>query len=136
MAKKTWVEKRNVKKKAEVKVLDKKFADILEGEKMLIATPQIINEYVNQIPMGISTSPLTLRNDLAIEYQADKTCPVTTGIFLRIVSEAAYEEYQKGKDIKEIAPFWRLVEPNSKLAAKLECGVAFIQQQRKSEGIE
>ena len=44
-------------------------------------------------------------NDLAIEYQADNTCPVTIGIFLRIVSEASYEELKSGKGIEEVTPF-------------------------------
>ena len=36
--------------------------------------------------------------NIAKEFQADKTCPVTTGIFLRIVSKASYEEYDVGID--------------------------------------
>ena len=75
-----------------------------------------------------------MRNDLAIEYQADKTCPVTTGIFLRIVSEASYEELKSGKGIEEVTP-WRIVNPKSKLAYKLECSAEFINQQRENEGI-
>ena len=43
-----------------------------------------------------------MRNDLAIEYQADETCTVTTGIFLRIVSEASFEELNVGKDIERL----------------------------------
>ena len=43
-----------------------------------------------------------MRDDLAClkQYQADKTCPVTTGIFLRIISEASYEEYDNGIDLE------------------------------------
>ena len=70
-----------------VKKLDKNFSDMKVGENMLIATPNIINEYIKQIPKGISINIKTLRNDLALTYNADTTCPVTTGIFLRIVSE-------------------------------------------------
>ena len=57
------------------------------GENMLIATPKIIDEYINQIPKGINVNIKTLRKDLALTYNVDTTCPVTTGIFLRIVSE-------------------------------------------------
>ncbi len=77
-----------------------------------------------------------MRNDLAIEYQADKTCPVTSGIFLRIVSEAAYEELKSGKKIDTVTPFWRIVDPKSKLAGKLECGIEFIKEQRDKEGVK
>ena len=136
MTKKTWIEKRDCNKSFNIKTIDKKFADIPKGSKMFIATPQIIDDYVNRIPFGKSTDLATMRNDLAIEYQADKTCPVTTGIFLRIVSEASFEELNAGKDIEKVTPFWRIVNPKSILAEKLACGIDFIQKQRENEGTE
>lgn len=135
MAKKTWIEKRDVAKTFIVKKTDKRFADIPEGSKMLIATPKIIDDYVNCIPFGTKSDMATMRNDLAIEYQADKTCPVTSGIFLRIVSEAAFEELNAGKTIDTITPFWRIVDSKSKLAQKLECGIDFLKEQQHNEGI-
>ena len=133
MAKKTWIEKRDCNKSYKIKTIDKKFADIPEGSKMFIATPRIIDDYIKHIPYGKSTELSTMRNDLAIEYQADNTCPVTIGIFLRIVSEASYEELKSGKGIEEVTPFWRIVNPKSKLANKLECGAEFINNQRENE---
>ena len=135
MAKKSWIEKRDCDKSCKIKTIDKKFADIPEGSKMFISTPKIIDDYIKQIPFGKSTELSTMRNDLAIDYQAHKTCPVTTGIFLRIVSEASYEEFKSGKGIDEVTPFWRVVNPKSKLANKLECGVEFINKQRENEAI-
>ena len=135
MAKKTWVEKRDCDNSYKIKTIDKKFADIPEGSKMFISTPKIIDDYIKHIPFGKSTELSTMRNDLAIDYQAHKTCPVTTGIFLRIVSEASYEEFKSGKGIDEVTPFWRVVNPKSKLANKLECGVEFINKQRENEAI-
>lgn len=136
MARKTWIEKRDCDKSFKIKTIDKVFADIPEGSKMFIATPQIIDAYVKHIPFGKSTELSTMRNDLAIEYHADKTCPVTTGIFLRIISEASFEELKAGKDVGDVTPFWRIVNPKSKLAEKLECGIEFIEKQRELEGIE
>ena len=135
MAKKTWIEKRDCDKSYKIKTIDKKFADIPEGSKMFIPTPRIIDDYIKHIPYGKSTELSTMRNDLATDYQADKTCPVTTGIFLRIVSEASYEELKSGKGIEEVTPFWRIVNPKSKLANKLECGAEFINKQRGNEVI-
>ena len=135
MAKKTWIEKRDCNKSYKIKTIDKKFADIPEGSKMFIPTPRIIDDYIKHIPFGKSTELSTMRNDLATDYQADKTCPVTTGIFLRIVSEASYEELKSGKRIEEVTPFWRIVNPKSKLANKLECGAEFINKQRGNEVI-
>ena len=135
MAKKTWIEKRDTAKAHQIKTTDKRFADIPEGSRMLIATPTIVDAYVKDIPEGYHTELATMRSDLAAAYHVDKTCPVTAGIFLRVVAEAAFEELQQGKSIEEITPFWRMVTPQSKLAQKLECGIPFIEERRAQEGI-
>ena len=129
----SWKEKLNNDKSFIVKRLDKNFSDMKVGENMLIATPKIIDEYIKQIPKGIDINIKTLRNDLALTYNADTTCPVTTGIFLRIVSEAAYEDFLNGE--KNITPFWRVVEHESKTASKLACGINFIKKRRSEENI-
>jgi hypothetical protein len=134
---KTWTEKMNdPSKEAVVKKIDKPFADIPAGGKMLIATPKIIDTYVRQIPKGKSVSLLTMRQDLALEFQAEYTCPVTTGIFLRIVSEAAHEQWEAGKTIGRITPFWRVVDPASALNKKLSFGETFVRTHRKKEGMK
>ena len=132
---KSWNEKFNNGKDIQVKTLDKKFADIEAGEKMLIATPNIIDEYIRQIPAGTETGLKTIRNDLAIELNADKTCPVTTGIFLRIVAEKAYEEWQNGTPVNSITPFWRVIDKKASIVKKLSFGYDFIEKQRKIEGL-
>ena len=130
---KSWKEKLNIDRSFVVKRLDKNFSDMKVGENMLIATPKIIDEYIKQIPKGVDINIKTLRNDLAITYNADTTCPVTTGIFLRIVSEAAYEDLLNGE--KNITPFWRVVDHESKTASKLACGINFIKKRRSEENI-
>ena len=134
--KKSWSQKLNDKKEIQIKKIDFDFADMHAGDIMFIATPEIVNNYVKQIPKGKSVSIKTLRNDLAIEHGADSTCPLTTGIFLRIVAEAAYENYLLKNSTKGIVPFWRAIEPNSKLASKLSFGKDFLIAQRLKEGIE
>ena len=95
----------------------------------------IINDYVKSIPYSKFVEPSTVRDHLAKKYKADKTCPVTTGIFLRIVSEASYGEYQSGDDLETIASFWRIVKINSKLARKLAFGMNFIARRQTEENI-
>ena len=81
---KSWREKFffRIKKKAfEIKTIQKNFWGHVAGSKMLIPTPLIIQEYINHIESGNISDVETMRNDLAIEYGADFTCPMTTGIF-------------------------------------------------------
>jgi hypothetical protein len=103
---------------------------------MHISTPQIIENYIKQIAKGKSINTVTMRNDLAVENNAVFTCPLTTGIFLRIVAEAANEQMEQGVPLKNITPFWRVVEPNSALAKKLTFGQEFLMEQRKKEKID
>ncbi len=133
---KTWVEKRETGKEAEVKKSPKDFADIKAGEKMLIATPNIVDDYIRHIPKGKESSLVQMRKDLAAQYHAHKTCPVTSGIFLRIAAEAAYEEYKKGKPISKITPFWRMINEQSPALKKLTFGPEFVLQQRKREELD
>jgi hypothetical protein len=136
MAKKTWLEKFNVAREPVVELTDKTFADIPAGSRMLIATPKVVDEYIRQIPKGQHTSLQQMRKDLASEYGAEYSCPITSGIFLRIASERAYEQYQEGKPLSKITPFWRMIDKKAPLAKKLSFGYDFVAEQRKKEGLD
>lgn len=132
---KTWAEKMKPGMEPHIEKTEKDFADIPAGAKMLIATPEIVNEYICNIPKGSTTTLQQMRKDLAAEYHADYTCPVTSGIFLRIVAENAYEAFQQGKPLNKIAPFWRMIDAKSPAAKKLSFGYDFVAEQRKKEGL-
>ena len=131
--KKTWTEKLDPKFEAKIVQLDRDFAGIPAGGDMFVPTPRIVEAYIRKIPKGVSVTPPTLRKDLASEYKAEGTCPITVGIFLRIIAEAAYEQYQAGKAHKDIAPFWRVIDMKSPTAKKLSFGTEFLAQQRAKE---
>lgn len=135
MARKSWSEKFNTRKEPEVKRVDEKFADIPAGATMLIATPAIVEAYIKEIPKGKRGDIRTMRKDLAAQYHAEYTCPVTSGIFLRIVAEKAYEDHMQGKKVNQVTPFWRMIDPASPAAKKLSFGTDFITMQRLKEGI-
>ncbi len=134
MAKKSWAVKFNSRATCEVKQLDKTFWGMPVGSKMLIPTPKLIEDYINSSEPGSTIDVKTMRNDLAIEYQADFTCPLTTGIFLRIVAEANFEKLSQDS-AAPICPFWRMVDPQSDLAKKLSFGTDFIVQMRAKEKV-
>ncbi len=131
--KKTYTQKLNESKVHKIKTIDFDFADIPANSTMLIASPKIIDDYVNQIPKGKIADVKKIRRDLAASFNADYTCPVTTGIYLRVVAEAAYEKYVSTKSIKKITPFWRAIDPKSALAKKLSCGAEFISERLNEE---
>jgi hypothetical protein len=134
-SKKSWADKME-QDHSITKKLDKDFADMKAGSMMYISNPKIIDAYIRSIPKGKSIDLKTMRNDLALAHHADVTCPVTTGIFLRIVAEAANEQLAQGKSIGSITPFWRVLDTRMPLAKKLTFGTKLILEQRKNEKLE
>ncbi|MDA8686267.1 hypothetical protein N9L94_04555 [Robiginitalea sp.] len=134
--KKSWTDKFNAKSNFEIKVLEKAFWGHEVGDKMLIPSPAIIQDYINEHDAGIRLELNTMRDDLALTYGADFTCPLTTGIFLRIVAEMNHEQYAEGASLESICPFWRIIEPQSKLAGKLSFGTELIRKMRHQENID
>lgn len=128
---KTWQEKYEEEKQELVKRLDTNFADMKAGEMMLISTPQKIAIYINSIPKNENRDLVRMRKDLAKKAKADNTCPLTTGIFTRIVAERSLELMVEGKE--PVAPFWKVIDPKSNLAKKLSCGPDMIAQLRESK---
>lgn len=135
MAKKTWAEKLNNGKEPVVELIEKDFSWVKAGTTILIVNPLVVKAQIEAIPRGRSKTVPQIREELAKEYGADMTCPMTIGIFVRIVAEAAWDEHLEGKPVDEISPFWRVIEPKAKVATKLRCGADFIQQMRHEEGI-
>ncbi len=72
---------------------------------------------------------------MALEHEADATCPVTTAIHLRTIIELAMDELSTGTAIDDITPFWRVVEPDSTLARKVDGARSVIDARRHAEGI-
>ena len=116
---KSWNEKLIKKHISKIKVIEKKFADIPAGSSMYISTPLEIKKQVDSIKLGKTLSQKGLRTRLAKKHKTDYTCPATTGIYLRIIAEAALEEYRNGKQVAQITPFWRVIEKDSSLWKKL-----------------
>jgi hypothetical protein len=130
---KSWQEEYNVGFSPTIEKASKDFAGIKAGQIMLIPTPALVDAYIKQVPQGSIIDIAQLRKDLAAEYHAEVTCPLTTGIFLRIVSELALEQLSQGRSINDVTPFWRVIDPRTATAKKLSCGPGFITQKRKNE---
>ena len=73
-----------------------------------------------------------IRSRLARWHNADVTCPLVTGIYLRIVAEAAEEDRLEGKT--DITPYWRVVRDDGRLNPRFPGGVAAQAFRLKEEG--
>ena len=126
----TATEKFNKKYTEVVKTIEKNFADLKAGEKMLISSPRSIANYIAKIPYGTEKSVKLMRRELAENANADNTCPLTCGIFLRIAIEASIEQSNVAKpDL----PFWKVIDRNSSLMKKLPISEKCLTELRTSE---
>jgi len=87
---------------------------------MLIPTPNLVDGLVRRIPKGKLVTVSEIRRKLASDFAADVTCPLTTGIFIRIAAEAAEEDRANGR--RRITPYWRVVKDDGRLNPKFPGG--------------
>lgn len=100
--------------------------------RLLIPHPSDVEALVRKVPRGKLVSPSVLREKLARDASADIACPMVTGIFLRIVAEAAEEESRAGKS--RVTPYWRVVREDGRLIEKHPRGPAGLAQRLADEG--
>ena len=129
----TATERLNRTKSSKRVVLKTDFAGLTAGSSMFVATPKIVDDYVNQLPVGQFISMPELRADLAIEHDCDATCPLTTAIFLRLVAEAALEQLESGSEIENVTPFWRVVAPGDQVSSRLPVNRQWLERRRNDE---
>ena len=129
----TATEKFNKKYTEVVKTIEKNFADLKAGEKMLISSPRSIANYVAKIPYGTKKSVKLMRRELAENANADNTCPLTCGIFLRIAIEASLEQ---SNGANSDLPFWRVIDRNRTLIKKLPISEKYLTELRSSKGLK
>ena len=88
---------------------------------MLIPKPLDVDALIRKIPKGQVVTVSQLRGKLAKDVHADSACPMTTGIFIRIVAETAEEDSQAGR--RRITPYWRVIKTDGSLNPKFPGGV-------------
>jgi 6-O-methylguanine DNA methyltransferase, DNA binding domain len=101
---------------------------------MLIPTPILVDEVIRKVPKGKLVTVSEIRRRLAIEFSADVSCPLTTGIFIRIVAEAAEENRAGGR--KRVTPYWRVVKDDGTLNPKFPGGVTNQAKYLRAEGFK
>ena len=123
----------NADKQPKMVVLDKDFAGVKKGQKLFVATPKIVDTYINKIPYGETRTIERMRRELARRRKCDATCPVSSAIFIRISAESAIIDLENGKSTSEVTPFWRLLTSKDKITKRLNIDPEWLDSQRHSE---
>ena len=100
--------------------------------RMLIPRPLDVDSLMRCIQKGKLATVEQIRQRLAEDYHADFTCPLTAGIFIRIVAEAAEEDLIKGD--RDITPYWRVIKSDGSLSPKLPGGTEAQAERLREEG--
>lgn len=118
-----------------IRTNDKKFADLEAGTTILIPSPQDIEGVINELESGDTIELGELRSRLADSHDADGSCPVMTGMNLRVVAELAFDALDAGVPINDVVPVWRAVSPSSTPATKRAGAPDLIRKLRFNEAV-
>jgi len=99
---------------------------------MLIPSPHQVEALIRGVRKGRLVTVARMRQILAAQFMTATTCPLTTGIFVRIAAEAAEEDAQAGKS--RITPYWRVVKEDGSLNPKFPGGAARQAERLRAEG--
>lgn len=121
---KSWREKLENPPKGLPKVVSgpPKWEKRFGGRRVLVATPLLVDGLIRRVQRGKLVTIGQIRQRLAQDFEADSTCPLTTGIFVRIAAETAEEDLQMGR--QEITPYWRVIRDDGSLNERFPGGVA------------
>lgn len=100
---------------------------------MAIPRPLDVDALIRRVKKGRVVTQGQLRTRLARKYKVDHACPLTTGIFVRIVSEVAEEDRRAGK--QRITPYWRVLRDDGSLNEKFPGGCASQTRLLRREGL-
>ena len=133
-SRKSWREKLENPPEGLPKVVDgpPKWEKRFGGRRVLVPTPLLVDGVIRGVRRGKLVTVGQIRRRLAEDFKADSTCPLTTGIFVRIVSETAEEDLRSGK--KRVTPYWRVVRDDGSLNEKFPGGVAGQSTRLREEG--
>jgi hypothetical protein len=109
-------------------VTDKRY-----GDRLLLPTPLLVAETIALVPKGGTITLSQLRSALAQRFGADRTCPLMTGIFVKIVAGAVSDDLAQRR--KPRWPVWRLVNDNGTLATTWPLDALYRATRLREEGV-
>lgn len=129
---KTWREKMNNPKLPKLVRIPPAMQKRFGKGQMLVPSPAEVEAFIQGVPEGSVSTVSQMRQFLAEKHSANVTCPLTTGIFVRIAAEAAEEDSRAGKS--KITPYWRVVKDDGALNPKLPGGTLRQAKRLRAEG--
>lgn len=108
-----------------------KVVDTPKG-RMLVPKPLDLDSLIRKVTRGKLITVNQIRDRLAEDFGAGYTCPMTTGIFIRLAAEAAEEDMFDGR--REPTPYWRVIKQDGSLNEKFPGGTECQAARLREEG--
>jgi hypothetical protein len=129
---KSWREKLENPKLPKVVAIPPRMQKRFGTGTILVPHPREVDDFIRTVRKGSVTTTSRIREFLAEKHLADTTCPLTTGIFVRIAAEAAEEDARDGKS--RVTPYWRVLKDDGSLNPKFPGGVEQQAKRLRAEG--
>ncbi len=127
-----WREKLERVKEHKIVDIPQKWQKRYGEGKMLIPKPLDVDALIRKVRAGKLITVKQIREHLAKRFKVNTTCPLTTGIFIRIAAETAEEDRKKGR--KRITPYWRVLKSDGSLNEKYPGGISGQKAKLEKEG--
>ena len=131
-SRKSWREKLETQDHSKIIEIPPRMTKRFGEGTMLIPKPLDVDALIRKTKKGMLITVSEIRSRLARDNDVDVTCPITTGIFVRIAAEAAAEDLTNGK--KQVTPYWRVVKADGSLNDKFPGGAKGQSRRLKEEG--
>ena len=131
-SRKSWREKLETQDHSKIVEIPSSMAKRLGTGTMLIPKPLDVDALIRKARKGKLITVSEIRSKLARDNGVDVTCPLTTGIFVRIAAEAADEDARNGR--KQVTPYWRVIRDDGSLNEKFPGGAKAQSRRLKEEG--
>jgi hypothetical protein len=109
-------------------------ADRRLGDRLLLPTPLLMAEELTRVPVGATIPVSALRARLAQRFGADRTCPLMTGLFIKILAGVVSEDLAQRR--KPRWPVWRLVNDNGTLSTTWPLDARYRATRLREEGVK
>ncbi|HTN49140.1 MAG TPA: hypothetical protein VMK32_06895 [Burkholderiaceae bacterium] len=110
-------------------VIDKRY-----GDRLLLPTPLLIAGEIAAIPSGATLAVSALRRTLAARFGADRTCPLMTGMFLKIIAGAVADDLVQRHPPRW--PVWRVVGDDGRLSTVWPLDALYRATRLREEGVK
>jgi len=108
--------------------------DRRRGDRLLLPTPLLVAAEVLAVPAGRTLTMSQLRARLALRHDADRTCPLMTGMFAKIIAGAVADDLDHQRT--ERWPIWRLVADDGCISRDWPLDALYRATRLRGEGVK